>query len=75
VFGHRAAEDRLAVFRTEDEVVFESENRAGVLSITSVNHRKYLNRPLDILQSTNAEFQEGIALRFTPRDAKFPCRL
>src|SRR5215813_3341661 len=74
-FGHRAAEDRLAVFRTEDEVVFESENRAGVVSITSVNHRKHLNRPLGTLEPTNAEFQERIALRFTPRDAKFPCRL
>jgi hypothetical protein len=41
-------------------VVFESENRASVLSITSVNHRKYANTPLDTLRLNNVEFQEGI---------------
>src|SRR5882672_1972951 len=59
-FSHWAAENRLAVFRTKHQVVFESEDRAGVPSITSVNHRKYLNKPLDTLQLNNAEFQEEI---------------
>jgi Transposase IS200 like len=27
------------------------------------------------VQSTNAEFQEGIVLRLAPHDAKFPCQL
>jgi hypothetical protein len=44
-------------------MIFERENRAGVPSITSVNHRKYLNRPLDTLQLSNAGFQERIVLR------------
>jgi hypothetical protein len=44
-------------------MVFERENRAGVPSITSVNHRKYLNILLDTLQLNNVEFGEGIVLR------------
>jgi len=62
-FGHRAAENRLAVFRTPNQVVFERENRAGVPSVTSVYHRKCLNTLLDTLQLNNVEFGEGIASR------------
>ena len=60
-FGHRAAENRLAVFRTPNQVVFEGENRAGVPSVTSVYHRKCLNTLSDTLQLNNVEFGEGIA--------------
>jgi hypothetical protein len=62
-FCYRATKDRLAVFRTPNEVVFEREDRASVPFVTSVNHLKYLNRPLDILHINNAGFEERIALR------------
>src|SRR5215510_3106533 len=58
-FGHRAAKNRLAIFRTPDQVIFESKNRSSILSIARVNHRKDTNNSLDALQQTNAEFQVG----------------
>jgi hypothetical protein len=44
-------------------VVFEREDRASVPFVTSVNHLKYLNEPLDTLQINNEGFQERIVLR------------
>ena len=61
--SHVAAENRLAVFWTPNQVVFEREDRASIPSISSVNHRKQVNISLDILQLTNVEFEEGIVLR------------
>ena len=62
-FCHRATKDWLAVFRAPNKVVFEREDRASVPFVTSVNHPKYLNGPLDALPINNAGFQERIVLR------------
>jgi hypothetical protein len=44
-------------------VVFERGDRASVPFVTSVNHPKYFNGPLDALPINNAGFQERIVLR------------
>jgi hypothetical protein len=62
-FCHQATKDWLAVFRAPNQVVFEREDRASVPFVTSANHPKYLNWPLDALPINNAGFQERIVLR------------
>jgi hypothetical protein len=61
-FCHWATKDWLAVFQTPNQMVFEREDRASVPFVTSVNHPKYLNGPLDTLPINHAGFQEGNVL-------------
>src|SRR5262245_58382095 len=49
-----ASEDRFAIFGTPNELIFKCKNRSGILSIPSIDHRRYANMSLDTLQLTNA---------------------